>query len=203
MDESGDPGGDYSRGASQHFVLVLVETTQPDSLRDELQQLRRTLNLSRTFEFRYHDTRSTDRRAAFFLLLRSLDVRIRAVTIDKTQLPESSRTWGEQEMYEYALGEIVRNSLPTELNEVYLVIDGEASKQTFINRLRTWATRLAQELHRERIFKSIVLKESRREDGLQFADMAAGVIAEMAEHGESPYEAYVIAKVRLLLTLPK
>lgn len=203
MDESGDPGGDVRRGASPHFVLVLVETTQPDVLRDELQQLRKALNLSALFEFRYHDTRSASRRAAFFVLMRSLDVHVRAAIVDKTQLPDQVRTWGEAEMYEYALGEIVKHSLPSELNEAILVVDGEASKRNFILRLRTWATRLAREQKRERIFKSIVLRESRREGGLQFADMAAGVLAEMAQHGESAYETYVMSKIRLLLTLPK
>lgn len=70
-------------------------------------------------------------------------------------------------------------------------------------RLRVWATQLARALKRERIFKAIVLRESRREDGLQVADMAADVMAEIAEHGESAYESDVMAKVRLLLALPK
>ncbi|OQY87351.1 MAG: hypothetical protein B6D41_11730 [Chloroflexi bacterium UTCFX4] len=203
MDESGDAGADMRRGASPHFVLTLVETTQPEVLSEEMAKLRKALNLSPIFEFRFHDTRSTERRAAFFVLLRSLDVRIRAVMVDKTKLPDDTRKWGEQKMYEYALGEIIKHSLPSELTQVYLVIDGNQSKEKFVLRLRVWATQLARALKRERIFKAIVLRESRREDGLQIADMAAGVMAEIAEHGESAYESDVMAKVRLLLALPK
>lgn len=203
MDESGDPGGDVERGASPHFILVLVETTQPNLLQSELAQLRTTLNLPMDFEFHFHDTRSTARRAAFFILLGSMNLRVRAVIVDKSQLPQVGKKWAEQEMYEYALGEIIKNSLPSELNQAVLVIDGEARKQRFVNHLRAYISHLSREQHRERVFKSIVLKESRREDGLQFADMTAGVIAEIADHGESAYEAHVMSKVRLLLNLPK
>lgn len=203
MDESGDAGGDVARGASSHFVLTLVETTQPDVLREELNQLRKVLRLAANFEFHFHDTRSVERRAAFYVLFKSLGIHVRAAMVDKTKLPIEARVWTEQEMYQYALGEIVKNSLHSELREAMLIVDGNQSRQNFVLRLRTWATRLAKEQHRDRIFKSIVLKESRREDGLQFADMAAGVIAEIAEHGESAYEGYVMSKVRLLLELPK
>lgn len=203
MDENGDPGGDVRRGASRHFVLTLVETTQPEVLREELQRLRKALNVPPAFEFHFHETRSHERRAAFFVLLRSLDVRIRAAMVDKSRMPPEARFWGEQEMYEYAIGAIVEESLPSELNQAILVIDGEPGKEKFVVRLRTWASRLARSQNRDRIFKAIVVKESRREEGLQFADMAAGVIAEIAEHGESPYESYVMSKIRLLLDLPK
>ncbi len=83
MDESGDPGRDVRRGASRHFILTLVETIEPDRLRDELQRLRLALNLHEQFEFHYHNTRSVERRAAFFVLLRALNLKVRAAIIDK------------------------------------------------------------------------------------------------------------------------
>ena len=57
MDESGDAGVNLREGASTHFVLVLVETTEPEALRQALQQLRVKLNLAQDFEFHYHETR--------------------------------------------------------------------------------------------------------------------------------------------------
>ena len=100
MDESGDPGGDVARGASSHFVLTLVETTQPDVLREELNQLRKALQLAANFEFHFHDTRSVERRAAFYVLFKSLDIHVRAAMVDKTKLPIEARVWTEQEMYQ-------------------------------------------------------------------------------------------------------
>ncbi len=201
LDESGDAGGNVRRGASAHFVLAMVETTAPENLRAELRRLRVALQLPATFEFRYHDTRKVAHRAAFFILLRSLDVRVRAAVVDKTRLPAESQNWGEQEMYEYAVGEMVKHSSIEELSEAILVIDGER-KPRFIQKLRQHLSKIGRDQKRSRIFKAIVLKESKREDGLQFADMVAGVLAERVEHGESAYEDYVDSKLKVLLQLP-
>lgn len=202
MDESGDTGCNLRKGASSHFILVLVETTKPELLREELQRLRVALNLSRTFEFRYHDTRMAWARAAFFARFRSLDLRVRAAVVDKARLDEKAQRWTELEMYEYALGALVKHSPPDELSEAILVIDGERGKQQFVRRLRQYLTQVGRQQKRGRIFKAIVLKESRREDGLQYADMVAGVLAERTKHGESAYDDAVDSKMRLVLFLP-
>ncbi len=201
MDESGDAGSNVRKGASAHFVLAMVETTDPTRLRQELRRLRAALNLPATFEFRYHDTRKAALRAAFFVLLRSLDLRIRAAIVDKRRLPEEAQRWGEQEMYAYAVGELVKHSSVEELSEAILVIDGER-KQRFVQRLRQHLSKIGRDQKRGRIFKAIVLKESKREDGLQYADMVAGVLAERTMHGESAYDDYVDSRMRLLLLLP-
>lgn len=201
MDESGDAGGNIRKGASSHFVLAMVETIEPEHLREELRRLRTALGLPAAFEFRYHDTRKISIRAAFFVLLRSLDLRVRAAIVHKSKLPEEARRWGEQEMYEYAVGELVKHSSVDELSEAILVIDGER-KQRFVQKLRQHLSKIGREQKRGRIFKAIVLKESKREDGLQFADMVAGVIAERTDHGESAYDDYVDSKLKVLLQLP-
>lgn len=201
LDESGDTGTNISRGASPYFIVVMVETTEPEKLRTELQHLRQVLNLPATFEFRYHDTRKVAVRVAFFALLRSLDIRIRAAVVDKTRLPQQAGHWSESEMYEYTIGEIVKHSSIDELSEAILVIDGER-KRRFVQRLRQYLSALGRAQKRGRVFKAIVLKESKREDGLQFADMVAGVLAETVTHGESAYEDAVNSKMRLLLRLP-
>ncbi|MBM3127243.1 MAG: DUF3800 domain-containing protein [Chloroflexi bacterium] len=201
LDESGDAGGNLRKGASPHFVLAMVETTDPENLRAELRRLRAALNLPAAFEFRYHDTRKVAVRAAFFVLLRSLDLRIRAAIVNKARLPHEAEAWGEQEMYEYAVGEMVKHSSVDELSEAILVIDGER-KPRFVQRLRQYLSNIGRTQKRGRIFKAIVLKESKREDGLQFADMVAGVLAERTSHGESMYDDYVDSRLKVLLQLP-
>jgi hypothetical protein len=200
MDESGDAGWNVRRGASSHFVLVMVETTNPELLREELKRLRVTLNLPRNFEFRYHDTRMVWARAAFFALLRSLDLRVRAAIVDKARLSKEVQTWTELEMYD--LGALVQRSPPEELSEAILVIDGERGKQQFVRRLRQYFSQLGRQQGRRRVFKAIVLKDSRREDGLQYADMIAGVLTERIKRGESAYDDDVDSRMRLLLFLP-
>lgn len=203
MDESGDAGGNVHRGASPYFVVVFVETTEPETLCENLRDLRTKFNLPRRFEFRYHDTRMAWARGAFFTLFRSLDVRVRAAVVDKARLSSEARDWGRQEMYEYVLGEMVSRSARDELYMAVLVIDGqrESSAKPFIRGLRRRFDQIERAQKRGRIFKAIQLKEARREDGLQYADMVAGALAEELRHGTSAYRADVAAKMRLLLRL--
>jgi len=196
MDESGDAGGNVRKGASPHFVLAMVETTAPDHLRDELKRLRIALHLPATFEFRYHDTRNVSVRAAFFVLLRSLDLRIRAAIVDKARLPEDF-DYGHQGLYSFVVGELVMRAPTNELQDAILVVDGERGTATgnLLNGIRRYLTRLYQERQRVRAFRKLVARNSKSEDGLQFADMVAGVLAERATHGESAYDDYVNAKL--------
>ncbi len=143
-------------------------------------------------------------RAGFFALLRSLDIRVRAAVLDKTKLPEEAERWRKQQIYEYVLGELVKRSTPSELHDAILVIDGErqSSNEPFLRGLRQAMSLLGEAQHRGRIFKSIILKESKREDGLQYADMIAGAIAEGVKQGESPYDLAIAEKLAILLMLP-
>ncbi len=196
MDESGDPGSRARKSASTHFILVLVETTEPDTLRQELKRLRAALNLSAVFEFRFHDTRSLERRAAFFVLMRALDLKIRAAVIDKTNLPKNFAAF-DAALYGFALGELVARASPQDLHDAILVMDGEGGETTekTLNGIRRHLTLLYAERKRVRAFRKLVARNSRNEDGLQFADMVAGALAERVEHGESPFDDYVDAKI--------
>lgn len=203
MDESGDAGGNIRKGASPHFVLAMVETTEPEHLRDELKRLRVALHLPATFEFRYHDTRKVFVRAAFFVLLRSLDLRVRAAVVDKARLPEDFN-YKRQGLYSLTVGELVMRAPMNELHDAILVMDGERGMPTeeLLNGIRRYLTRLYQERQRVRAFRKLVARNSKNEDGLQFADMIAGVLAEQFTHGESAYDDYVNAKLADLWVYP-
>ncbi len=196
MDESGDPGSRSRSSASKHFILVLVETTEPETLAQELKRLRTALNVSSVFEFRFHDTRSVERRAAFFVLLHALNVRVRAAVVDKTKLADSFASF-DTALYGFALGELVMRASPNDLHDAILVMDGEGGETTekTLNSIRRHLTQLYEQRKRVRAFRKLIARNSRNEAGLQFADMVAGVLAERAEHGESPYDDYVDSKM--------
>ncbi len=205
MDESGDPGSNLRKGASSFFIVVFVETTQPDMLRENLQDLRVEFNLPRTFEFRYHDTRMTWAREAFFTLLRSMDVRVRAAVVDKARLPLEFNHYGRIAMNQFVVGELVMRAPQEQLHDAVLVIDGERGVQTeaLVNGLRTYLTRLYRERTRVRAFQKIVVRGARAEDGLQYADMVAGVLAERFERGKSNYDKVVNARISDLWVYPE
>lgn len=196
LDESGDTGTNLRRGASPYFVVVMVETTEPEKLRAQLQHLRHVLNLPATFEFRYHDTRKVAVRVAFFTLLRTLDIRIRAAVVDKARLPQDF-DYKRPGLYAFVVGELVMRAPSNELQDAILVIDGErgTAAEHLLNSIRRHLTELYRERQRARAFRKLVARNSKSEDGLQFADMAAGVLAERFTHGESAYDDYVNAKL--------
>ncbi len=167
MDESGDAGGNIRRGASPYFVVVFVETTEPETLREHLRDLRAEFDLPQAFESHYHDTRMPWAREAFFTLFRSLDVRVRAAVVDKARLPEDFE-YGRDAMYQFVIGEMVIRASESELHDAILIVDGQRGAQTedLLNRLRRYLTRLYQEHHRRRAFQKIVARNSKAEAGL-------------------------------------
>jgi len=203
MNESGDAGGNIRKGASSHFVLAMVETTNPEQLREELHRLRMALGLPASFEFRYHDTRKVAVRASFFVLLRSLDVRVRAAIVDKRKLPEDF-DYSHQRIYSFVLGELVMRAPLNELQNAILIVDGQrgAPTEKLLNNVRRYLTQMYQERQRARAFQKLIARNSQVEDGLQFADMVAGVLAERFTHGESAYDDYVDAKLTDLWIYP-
>jgi hypothetical protein len=126
MDESWDAGGNVRKGASSHFVLAFVETAEPEILRNELKRLRIALSLPPTFEFRFHDTQKAALRAAFFVLLRSLNLRVRAAVVDKTRLP-ADFDFKHQAIYSFVVGQLVVRASPDELQDAILIIDGQGA----------------------------------------------------------------------------
>ncbi len=145
MDESGDPGGALEFGASPHFIVVMLETTEPEFVRDELKKLRFKLNLPQAFEFWYHDTQMPWARAESFKLFRSLDVRVRAALIDKTQLGKDF-VFGQHALYKLAVGGLVLRASPAELSDAVLVIDGKHGAPTndLLAALRQHSSRLCE-----------------------------------------------------------
>ena len=142
-------------------------------------------------------------RAAFFVLLRSLDLRVRAAVVDKTQLAEDF-DYKDRGIYSFALGELVMRAPMYELQDAILVLDGQrgATTENLLNGIRRYLTRLYQERQRVRAFRKLVARNSKAEDGLQFADMVAGVLAERFVHGESAYDDYINAKLADLWIYP-
>jgi hypothetical protein len=197
MDESGDTGGKLDKGASPYFIVVWVETTNPEALREAIRNLRTALSLPKTFEFRYHDTHAPRVRIAFFKLLRSLNMRVRAALVDKTRLPKDFKHYGRDALYPFVVGALVLHAPADELQDAILVLDGKHGVQTddLLAKLRRHLTRLCREQQRARVFEKLVACGAKSEDGLQVADMIAGALSERFERGKSDYDTYIKLEV--------
>jgi len=76
VDESGDPGLEGEAGSSSHFVITMVQLPERVPLYP-LAQVRKTLGLSPTFEFKYYKT-ATAPKDRFFREVLSIPFRVRA-----------------------------------------------------------------------------------------------------------------------------
>jgi hypothetical protein len=72
-DEAGDASFSFDKGASTHFVFVLIATSQPDALREALARVRSQRGLPVNYEFKYHKLSSAALRQATFQALQALD----------------------------------------------------------------------------------------------------------------------------------
>ena len=191
LDESGDPGLSGSATSSSHFALAMVQMIGREPL-PELAELRDRFRLP-GFEFKYQKTIAVHKEA-FFSAVQALPFRVRAMVIDKVSLDRRFATMNGQDI---AIEFIVRLTLRAselDLSDDTLIIDG--ATPVFRRGLRI---KLSAECNtmgrRSRSFKKIVSEDSRREDGLQVADMVVGAVRQYAMGVESRYYKTFATKV--------
>jgi len=172
LDDSGDPGLRGAAGSSSHFVLALVQLPERASLA-ELAAVRQAFYLPPWFEIKYYKTKLRHR-SMFFQVIQAIPFRIRAVVIDKANIaPYFSGMRGQDLMITYAAHLILRAN-PLDLAGDVLIVDD--ATPSFVRALRIYLSRESRAARGVRPFKKVVSGDSRREDGLQLADMVAGAI---------------------------
>jgi hypothetical protein len=194
-DESGDASFRFDRGATRHFVIAIVGTNQPDTLREALRQLRRQYSLPPQYEFSFHKTTSTHLRTVLWETLPQLDFRVWAVIADKERLPDAFLTMHPRAFYVFFATEAIRLIPEPEREGGILLLDEfDRSGKTLAEVKRTLKLR-----HIPRGLKKIRACRSRSEDLVQIADLVAGaVLRRYAKGGDRAYRA-LEPKVQVLL----
>jgi len=171
-DEAGDTSFRFDRGATRHFVISIVGTSQPDTLREALRQLRRQYNLPSRYEFSFHSTTSTRLRMALWETLAQLDFRIWAVIVDKERLPDAFLAMQSMALYVFFITEVIR-LIPEPVREgnILLLDEFDRSGKTLAKVKGTLKLR-----HIRRGFKKIRACRSYSEDLVQIADLTAGAM---------------------------
>jgi len=172
VDESGDPGLEGQASSSSHFVITMVQLPARVSLRP-LVNLRKTLQVKTTFEFKYHKT-ATAPKDRFFRDVLSIPFRVRAVVVDKLQLRLNWRYLQPQALTTNLIIHLTFRASELDIANEILIIDG--ATPAFCRSLRVQFTERCKKENRIRPFKNIIGANSRNEDGLQLADMIAGAI---------------------------
>jgi len=111
--------------------------------------------------------------------------RVRAVVIEKSGLPQRYSTLSGQELIISFIVALAMRSSPLDIADDVLVIDG--AKRAFLWTLRVDLSQECRRLKRIRSFGTIVGGDSRRDDGLQLADMLVGAVRQYVASGENSY----------------
>jgi len=189
LDDSGDPGLTGAAGSSSHFVLAMVELPQRQPL-SQLSLIRQKLHLSPLYEFKYYKA-PVAQKEYFFQEINSLDFKVRGVTIHKRDFAKQfGQISGSEIVIELASNLILRS--PQITNQV-LVTD--AFNVAITRAIRIKLSRECARLNRLRPFKQIVSADSKREEGLQLADMIAGAMRHYVMGLETNYYQMIRGKI--------
>lgn len=175
VDESGEPGFQKFRG-SPYFIMAMVQTPSWEPL-DELAELRRGLHLLPSFEFHYAKMSSVQKDAFYHAVL-PVYFRVRAAVMLKESAPRMYREMNGFDLTVELLTTLTLRASPLDISNDVLIIDG--ATDALRSALRIRLSEECRKMKRERPFKKILTASSRREDGLQLADMVAGAIRERA-----------------------
>ena len=198
VDESGDPGLEGQASSSSHFVISMVQLPARVSLHP-LVNLRKTLQVKTTFEFKYHTT-TASQKDLFFKEVLHIPFRVRAVTLHKASIGVQLRNLQPPELVTKLIIRLTFRASELDIANEVLIIDG--ATPAFCRHLRVWFTERCKQEKRIRPFKNIIGANSRNEDGLQMADMMAGAIRVHAMNISSEHFYYISSRVVDLWELP-
>ncbi|HEY4580482.1 MAG TPA: hypothetical protein VIG89_05545, partial [Candidatus Acidoferrales bacterium] len=102
---------------SRYFVVAAIGTTEPESLRAALAELRERLKLAAHYEFGFNAMASSRKlRQKVFARLAQLDFEAWAVVVDKTTLPDAYKVMRRLDFYLYFVTELIQ-LIPSEKRE--------------------------------------------------------------------------------------
>lgn len=171
-DESGDAGLEGQSSSSSHFVIAMVQLPERVSL-TPLVNLRKTLNLSPKFEFKYHKT-TNSQKDRFFREILEIPFRVRVAVLDKSVIGFMFNDLSPQQLTIELLVRLTMRTSELDISNDVLIIDG--ATPAFSRNLRVQFSERCKREERIRPFKNIIGADSKNEDGLQLADMIAGAV---------------------------
>jgi hypothetical protein len=179
-DESGDVSFSFDKGASRYFVVAVIATAAPESLRQLLADVRERSGLPVQYEFSFNALSSAPLRRRTFEALAEADFEGWAVVVDKTTLPDSFRVMRRLDFYLYFVTELVRLIPANKREGATLILDEFGSPAQLRTELRRFMTIRGIPRH----FKHIQVRRSKSESLIQVADLVAGAILRRDAKGQ-------------------
>jgi hypothetical protein len=194
-DEAGDISFAFDKGASRYFVVAMIATSSPDTLRQVLTNVRQDSGLDSRYEFRFHHLSSAKLRQRVLGALAEADFESWAIIADKTALPDSFKVMHRLDFYLYFLTELIQLIPSTKRDDAILILDEFGSAELLRRELRRFMTVRAIPRH----FRKVEVRRSRSEPLIQVADLVAGAILRRDTKDDADAFDYLEPKIKKIL----
>ncbi len=194
-DESGDISFAFEKGASRYFVVAVIATDTPDTLRQLLKDLRQQSGLPANYEFSFNSLSSAPLRRRVFASLAQADFESWAVIVDKTVVSDSFKIMQRLDFYLYFVTELIQ-LIPSQKREgATLILDEYGGASRVLLELKRFMNIRKIPRH----FRRIVAKRSRSEPLIQVADLVAGAILRRDSKGDVDAFDTIESKIKKML----
>lgn len=194
IDESGDPGFNFAKGASEYFALAAVIFKYPEDAEEAstvMKKLRKSLNKGKSYEFKFNKLRHLER-LLFLQAIAEVNFEIVSIVYNKRKLaPIYSQL--RSKFYTYAISQLLL-SFANQLSNARVVIDGSKEKDY----TKYFSATIRQTLESNttsRLVQRVKFADSRNNDLIQLADTVVGSIRYYYSHQKNTYFKLVEGKV--------
>jgi hypothetical protein len=198
-DESGDVSFNFAKGASRYFVVTAIGTTQPQTVRESLAYVQKSVGLPAQYEFSFNGLASQRLRQLVFATLARSDFEAWAVVADKVALPDIFRLMPRLDFYLYFVTELLQ-SIPVQRREGATLILDEYRAE---GRLPVELRRYLKVRNIPRHFQRILVKRSRSEPLIQVADLVGGALLRRDTHHETDTFEMIENKFKGIVIYPR
>jgi hypothetical protein len=173
IDDSGDGGMKFSQGSTSHLIMsacVFRDPKEIERLADAVEKCLKKSYVSGEYKYSKINRRA---RECFFDCTEDIDYAIRAIIIDKKLLRSNKLRTEPSSLKSYAIRMLLTKNYG-QIKDAKIVIDGQDTKAFGIDDSQYLMRMVNSEV--PGTIKNVKFDDSRRNVGIQLADMTAGAI---------------------------
>jgi hypothetical protein len=193
-DESGDSSFKFEKGASRYFVVALVATDEPDTIRSMMQDLKITLRLPDQYEYKYHKLSSFKMKRLVFTALSQARFSAWALIVDKTSLMDSFKFLSSKDFYLYFVTELIQRIPDHDQQGATLILDEFGENPNIALSVRKFLKTRGIAIG----FKRIIARDSKKEPLIQLADLIAGAVAHRDSAQGTEHTEQLLSKIEII-----
>lgn len=175
VDDSGDPGFNIEKGASQNFVVALVvfrDTLEAEKTAIAIKEFKRNHKIPDTTEIKFNKSKR-EIRVDFLESIKDFGFSVYAIRVEKRKIHSDELKNKKDSFYKFFVKELLKSTL-NEVHDMKVKIDGSGSKE-FKKSFIAYLKKESRE-HQDGQSLDISFGNSKNNVLIQLADMFAGAI---------------------------